>query len=74
MGQDEVLNWFIDRRKKGNHKFFAPIEVMKDCGISGDTRRKINKLYAYGFLEVEKETFWKRGYRVKNEHVYRSNI
>lgn len=72
--QTIILNWFIKQREDGNHDFFSVKLVLKcleEEGIltNGNTRNQINRLYAYGYLDVINPSAWKRRFRVRDKYV-----
>lgn len=70
MGQNEVFEHLIRLRYTGDDDFKTAVEIHKsvDCANLNNTRMSINRLYAYGYLEVEKEGLWLRKYRVKEKY------
>jgi hypothetical protein len=55
MGQSEILDYLRMLRELGDHSFYSKAEINKKVGNESTkaTCQKINKLYAYGYLEVK---------------------
>jgi hypothetical protein len=66
MGQWEVLDYLLMLRQTGDHSFYSPRDINKKLGNESlqSTCRKINRLYAHGYLEIEVKN-WKRYFRGK---------
>lgn len=71
MGQDEVYQFFRDKDVTHPGEYFGRVDVeksLKEKGICTEkTRIQLNKLYAFGYLEIEIEGIWKRRYRLKKK-------
>ena len=78
MGQSEIFEWLKDKRMKGNDTFFSVAEVEKGVGEHEHRAdRKLQMLYAYGYLDCEAEPLvkgkmwhgWSKHYRCKKEYA-----
>lgn len=74
MGQQEIIDWLKKARLSGDERYFAVREIeaaMKQSpgGNGGDVWRHVNKLYAWGYLEVDHERSFRRKFRVRLEKL-----
>jgi hypothetical protein len=72
VNQDLLLAWFQKRRKSGDETFISVPELeeafFKEGNYNGNlknVRGLVNKLYAWGFLEIENFNTYRRAYRCK---------
>ena len=72
MNQDILLVWFQSKRKAGDEGFISVPELEEKLFNEGkyngnlkNIRGLINKLYAWGFLEIENFSTYRRAYRCK---------
>ena len=69
MGQHEVFNFLARQRKIGNNKYFESKEVYKALESNYiPTRRQLNQLYVYGYLEIRIKGFTKT-FRLKKKYI-----
>lgn len=70
MSQNDLIQWFIKQRETGNDSFYSMSEIakhFKECNQIS-TNRKVVKLYAYGYLDVNVKN-WRRYFRIKEKYV-----
>lgn len=72
MNQDVLLLWFQKRRKSGDDSFISVSDLeqslFKEGNYNGslkNVRGLVNKMYAWGFLELEKPGAYNRAFRCK---------
>lgn len=72
MNQDILLAWYQAKRKAGDETFISvpelEEELFKEGNYNGNLkniRGLVNKLYAWGFLEIENFNTYRRAYRCK---------
>jgi len=76
MGQQEIILWLRDRRLCGDESYWSVKEIeqaiindVRSHGSGGGVWRQINKLYAYGFLEIDDESRFRRRFRLADKHL-----
>lgn len=78
MGQNEVLNWLIMQRIKDEEEYFTIKEIWKGLGSDRanekSTARSINRLYAWGYLEISlgwnaRSGHFERKFRVMKKYL-----
>jgi hypothetical protein len=70
MGQTDVSEWLHNRRDTGDDSFYSAREISKKLSIDYIIAlRAVNRLFAYGFLEIEEPRFTNRKFRVKGRTV-----
>lgn len=77
MGQLDVLQWLINRRVKGDHKFHTIKEIQKglaDKGLSNGAIKGVGvdlyRLNSTGYVDYKGRGIWKhrKYFRVKNKY------
>lgn len=69
MGQNEILDFLITLRYSGDHEYYSPKQIAESMRINPTVaRRQINRLYAFGYLDIKNINWWNRFYRVKNSY------
>lgn len=54
MSQEEIKQWLLNKRLSGNHTFFTAKEIRDHIKEGKNNLHKnLNKLYLYGFIELE---------------------
>ncbi len=78
--QNEVYDFLRTQRLTGEHKYWRKFEIHNALVRAGKlspktqkclTGRKVNKLYAHGFLDIRQESnkFWEQSYRIKDKYL-----
>jgi len=72
VNQDVLLLWFQSRRKGGKEDYISVPELEEALYNEGNyngnlknVRGLVNKLYAWGFLEIESFNTYRRAYRCR---------
>jgi hypothetical protein len=79
MCQEEILRYLVNRRKMGQHDYLSMTEIEKEIlkktdAIPRSIRRKVNRLYMTGFLDIlipkgNELAYWRRRFRVKDAYL-----
>lgn len=71
MGQEEVIQYLRKLQQKGDNSFKTIKEIQLSVQ-SGDVHRIINRLYAWGYLDIDVH-YWPlpivRRYRIKKQYM-----
>lgn len=78
--QNEIYNFLRTRRLLGEERYWRKFEIHNALVKSGKiscnsgkclTGRKVNKLFAHGFLDIKQESnkFWEQSYRIKDKYL-----
>lgn len=74
MNQDILFEYLKEQVRVGNDKFFSIRELESQAESLGIYKKSIRllviKLYAWGYLEINREDIWNRKYRAKLSLVY----
>lgn len=78
MTQSDIFEWLVERRRVGDDAFYSVREIAALTGntngeVYSSARAQVNKLYAYGYLEIERKNWWHRLYRAKKRYVKKEN-
>jgi len=69
--QEQILNWFVEKYSQEPNKFYSVPELAKELNIvlsNGIVYRKVNQLYAFGYLDIYVEYFpLKRYFKYKKQ-------
>jgi hypothetical protein len=68
MNQSELFEWLQKVYNQGDKRYWN-IKMIRDI-FPFDTSigRKVNRLYAWGYLEIEEEARWYRKFRIKSKY------
>ena len=77
MAQTEVYEWLKERRLIGDNQFFSIHEISRAVDSGGgysqegyrSVRVAVNRLYAFGYLEVEREKWFTRRWRLYEKYI-----
>jgi len=71
MGQEEVKEWLQKNRERGDDSYYSIAEIGKCMGNMRQVYPHVNKLYAYGFLDIEIVSWipLRRKFRIKKEYI-----
>lgn len=67
MSQEDILKFLKDQDDKT--KYFSIPEIQKETGLGKQAHRQVNRLYAWGYLDIYVESYipLRRKFRIKSE-------
>jgi hypothetical protein len=75
MGQDNIKEYLIELRKKGDNKFYSIPEIAKALKFErthdSNLYNNVNQLFAFGYLDIKVTSYipLRRSFRIKEKYI-----